>query len=306
MPSVTRCGRRASIATFVVLRPLPTPHPRDFESAALTAVIDRHPDPLRLLDLRLVGQRTLNFFPDHAPRLWEYPVAAELIMEHLPAGSRLVDVGAGVTPLTPFLTSRGYVVDTVDPSEMYRKWPPAEDWNEWGFLDYAEAGLGHRSWNTTLGELPESTVFDGAFSISVIEHIPATGRRALLKDIALRLRPGGLMVLTVDLARGGMDLWNRNWGKVVDERRPHGTFGDVISEATSAGFELIRKTWCEIGVMSRLTSGLWSCGTAVRPLHRGVVPSGGYAGDGRPSRTALPSRNRPRGIYAGVDGPQGA
>ena len=188
-----------------------------------------------------MGQRTLTFFPDHAPRFWEYPVAAELIMEHLPAGSRLVDVGAGVTPLTPFLTSRGYVVDTVDPSEMYRKWPPADDWNEWGFLDYAEAGLGHRSWNTTLDELPESTVFDGAFSISVIEHIPAAGRRALLKDIALRLRPGGLMVLTVDLTRGGMDLWNRNWGKIVDERRRHGTFADVISEATSAGFELIRK-----------------------------------------------------------------
>jgi SAM-dependent methyltransferase len=135
---------------------------------------------------------------------------------------------------------------------MYRKWPPAEDWNEWGFLDYAEAGLGHRSWNTTLDALPESTVFDGAFSISVIEHIPATGRRALLKDIALRLRPGGLMVLTVDLARGGMDLWNRNWGKVVDERRPHGTFEDVISEATSAGFELIRtdvvRDWGDVEV----------------------------------------------------------
>jgi SAM-dependent methyltransferase len=229
------------IATFVVLRPLLRPHPRDFRAAALSSVIERHPDPLRLLDLRLVGQRTLTFFPDHAPRLWEYPVAAELIMEHLPVGSRLVDVGAGVTPLTPFLTSRGYVVDTVDPSEMYRKWPPADDWNEWGFLDYAEAGLGHRSWNTTLDELPESTVFDGAFSISVIEHIPATGRRALLKDIALRLRSGGLMVLTVDLTRGGMDLWNRNWGKIVDERRRHGTFADVISEATSAGFELIRK-----------------------------------------------------------------
>ena len=164
------------IATFVILRPLLRPHPRDFRAASLSPVIERHPDPLRLLDLRLVGQRTLTFFPDHAPRLWEYPCRGpSSIMEHLPAGSRLVDVGAGVTPLTPFLTSRGYVVDTVDPSEMYRKWPPADDWNEWGFLDYTEAGLGHRSWNTTLDELPESTVFDGAFSISVIEHIPAPG-----------------------------------------------------------------------------------------------------------------------------------
>ena len=74
-----------------------------------------------------------------------------------------------------------------------------------------------------MGELPESTVFDGALSISVIEHIPASDRRALLADIARRLRPGGLMVLTVDLTRGGLDLWNRNRGQIVDDRR-HGTF----------------------------------------------------------------------------------
>ena len=229
------------ITTFVVLRPLSAPHPRDLRASTLSSVIDRHPDPLTLLALRLDGRRTLGFFPDHVPRLWEYPVTAGLIMEHLRAGSQLVDVGAGVTPLAPFLTGRGYVVDTVDPSEIHRAWPPAQDWNEWGFLDYAEAGLGHRSWNCTLGELPESTVFDGAFSISVIEHIPATGRRALLKAIAARLRPGGLMVLTVDLTRGRMDLWNRNMGQLVDEPGRHGTFQDVITEGTSAGFELVRK-----------------------------------------------------------------
>ena len=187
--------------TLVVLRPVPSPHQRDLRAGTLSSVVDRHPDPLRLLALRLVGQSTLGFFPDHAPRLWEYPVAAGLVMEHLPPGSRLVDVGAGVTPLAPYLASRGYVVDTVDPSDIHRQWPPAPDWNEWGFVDFAEAGISHRSWNCTFGELPESTVFDGALSISVIEHIPATDRRALLGDIALRLRPGGLMVLTVDLTR---------------------------------------------------------------------------------------------------------
>ena len=114
-------------------------------------------------------------------------------------------------------------------------WPPAPDWNEWGFLDYAEAGLGHRSWNCTLDELPESTMFDGVLSISVIEHISASVRRALLEAIALRLRPGGLMVLTVDLARGSLDLWNRNMGQVVEERRRHGTFRDVIPRGRRSG-----------------------------------------------------------------------
>ena len=40
-------------------------------------------------------------------------------------------------------------------------------------------------------------------SISVIEHIPAAQRGALLTDMALRLRPGGLMVLTVDSREEG-------------------------------------------------------------------------------------------------------
>jgi SAM-dependent methyltransferase len=240
------------ITTFVVLRPPPAPHPRDLRAASLSSVIDRHPDPLTLLALRLDGQRTLGFFPDHVPRLWEYPVAAGLITQHLQAGSRLVDVGAGITPLAPFLTARGYVVDTVDPSEIHRAWPPAQDWNEWGYLDYAEAGLGHRSWNCTLDELPESTVFDGALSISVIEHIPARGRRALLEAMAVRLRPGGLMVLTVDLTRGGMDLWNRNMGRIVDKPGRHGTFQDVITEGRSAGFELVQsdvvREWGDVEV----------------------------------------------------------
>ncbi len=75
-------------------------------------------------------------------------------MEHLPSGSKLVDVGSGVTPLAPFLTSHGYLVDTVDPSENRRTWPPQPDWNEWDFLDYGAAGLANRSWNCILGELP--------------------------------------------------------------------------------------------------------------------------------------------------------
>ena len=228
------------ITTFVILRPPSVPHPRDLSAVTLSSVIARHPDPLTLLSLRLAGQRTLGFFPDHVPRLWEYPVAADLVTEHLDFGSKLVDVGAGITPLAPFLTRRGYAVDTVDPSEIRRAWPPAQDWNEWGFLDYAVAGLGHRSWNCTLDQLPKSTLFDGALSISVIEHIAATERRALLEAIALRVRPGGFMVLTVDLTRGGTDLWNRNMGQIVDEPGRHGTFQDVITEGVAVGFELVR------------------------------------------------------------------
>ena len=240
------------ITTFVVLRQPSLPHPRDLRPATLSSVIDRHPDPLALLALRLDGQRTFGFFPDHAPRLWEYPVTTDLIFEYLPAGSRVVDVGAGVTPVAPFLTARGYVVDTVDPADIHRVWPPTQDWNEWGYLDYAQVGLAHRSWNRPLGELPKSSVFDAVLSVSVIEHIPATSRRSLLKAIAARLSPGGVMILTVDLTRGSDDLWNRNMGQIVDKPGRHGTFQDLITEGASAGFELVRsevvREWGDVEV----------------------------------------------------------
>jgi SAM-dependent methyltransferase len=267
------------ITTFVVLRPPPAPHPRDLRPVTLSSVIDRHPAPAALLALRLEGQRTFGFFPDHAPRIWEYPVTTGLIFEYLQVGSRLVDVGAGITPLAPFLTAHGYLVDTVDPSDIHRAWPPAQDWNEWGYLDYAEAGLAHRSWNRPLGELPKSSVFDGIVCVSVIEHIQATGRRALLKDMAARVRPGGVMVLTVDLKPGGMELWNRNMDQIVDKPGRHGTFQDLINEGSRAGFELVRsetvRQWgdveVEIGliVMRRNEPSAPTWRRAVRTLRHG-------------------------------------
>jgi hypothetical protein len=130
------------------------------------------------------------------------------------------------------------MVETVDPSPSIRTWPPKPEWNEWDFLDYRAAGLAHRSWNCTLGELPTRSPFDGAYSISVIEHVPATVRRALLADIAARTRAGGLVVLTIDLVRGGDQLWNLNLGVEVEPLAVHGTLQDVIEESAAVGLEL--------------------------------------------------------------------
>ena len=226
-------------ATVVLLKPQPDRHPRDFVPATLDPLVLRHPDLLSLLVLRLHALTTTGFYPDHAPRLWEYPVVARLIVEHLPAGSRLADVGAGVTPLAPYLADRGYVVETVDPSETIRGWPAQPDWNEWGFLDYAAARLAHRSWNSTLHEVPRVPLFDGIYSISVIEHLPAAIRRALLADISARTRAGGLVALTIDLVPDSDDLWNLNLGVQVEVAAEHGTLRDVVRESADVGLELL-------------------------------------------------------------------
>ncbi len=240
------------VATYLVLRRPDSAHPRDFDAATLDGLSDRHPDPLGLAALRLHARTTTTFYPDHAPRLWEYPTVAGLITDRLPAGSRLVDVGAGVSPQAPYQTSLGYVVDTVDPSPVERSWPPRPEWNEWDYLDYGAAGLAHRSWNRTLDRLPHPLEFDGAYSISVIEHVTGRDRRRMIAEMAARVVTGGLVVLTIDLLRGTDALWNRNLGVEVEDPSVHGSFDDVIAEAAAVGLALVRREtvrdWGDVAV----------------------------------------------------------
>jgi SAM-dependent methyltransferase len=240
-------GDQGPSSTFAVLRPPAKPHPRDYTQATLAPLATRHPDPVSLFELRRHARRTTGFYPDHAPRLWEYPTVARLITEYLPTGSRVLDVGAGVTPLPPFLAHRGYVVDTVDPSSDIRSWESQPEWNEWGYLDYGSAGLAHRSWNGTVAGLPVRPPYDGIYSVSVIEHLPAAVRRALISDVATRTRPGGMVIFTIDLVRGGDALWNRNLGIQVEDPAVHGTMDDVVEEAA----------WDGLGLRHRETVRSW-------------------------------------------------
>ncbi len=287
----TRSGSTTNLSTFVLLRSPEDKHPRDFVAATLDPLILRHPDPLSLIALRLHALRTTRFYPDHAPRLWEYPVVANLITEILPPASRLIDVGAGVTPLAPFLTSRGYVVDTVDPSPTIRSWPPQPDWNEWYFLDYGSVGLANQSWNCTLDKLPRRPSADGIYSISVIEHVTAAARRSLLRDISARTRPGGLVVLTIDLVPGTDELWNLNLGVEVEDPARHGCMHDVVLECAALGLELFRQEVVRDWGSSRVDIGLLA-------LRRSAIPeTGGWSGVrrrviSRISRGRLPEGTR--------------
>jgi 2-polyprenyl-3-methyl-5-hydroxy-6-metoxy-1,4-benzoquinol methylase len=269
------------MTTFTVLRAVAGAHPRDYPATTLAPLVARHPDPAALMEMRVHARRTVGFYPDHSPRLWEYPVVAKLVEEHLPPGSRLLDIGAGVSPLSPFLTSRGYEVDTLDPSPVRRDWKDHQEWNEWHYLDYGAAGLARQSYNCTLDELPRTPSYDGVFSISVIEHMPAVTRRMLLDDISLRTRLGGLVVLTIDLLPGTDNLWNMNLGVEVDDPAVHGTFPEVIDECTRVGLEVFHQedvrdwpeTHVEIGLLIARkvrpsTSNQLQAGRGLRTLAR--------------------------------------
>jgi 2-polyprenyl-3-methyl-5-hydroxy-6-metoxy-1,4-benzoquinol methylase len=225
--------------TFLVLLPSAERHPRDYSAGSLHDVIARHPCPLRLADVRRSAWRAGMFFADHAPRLLEYPLVAELVTSLAAPGAVVADIGAGVQPLVPYLTEHGYVVDTVDPSVTHRSFPVSLDCNEWGYLDYGSAGLARASYNTTLEHLPQECAYDIVMSVSVVEHLPGPVRRELLGEAVRRLRPGGALVLTVDITPGTDELWNRSEGAEVEPAGIHGDFSDFLEELRSVGLTIV-------------------------------------------------------------------
>ena len=225
------------ITTFLVLKMPTTRHARDLSPATLSSVVWKHPNLLGLLRLRVSAWETVGFFPDDATVLWEYPTAVDLLTSLLGTGVRVLDIGGGVNPLVPYLAAQGYEVETVDPSPERRDWAGQQDWNEGGFLDYAQAGLAHRSWNCTLDQLPVTPSFDAALWLRGVERLPVAARRPMLRDIAERVRPGGLAVMMVCLERGGNHLQNEVDGLIVESKRRHGTMRRVVKEAKRSGFD---------------------------------------------------------------------
>jgi hypothetical protein len=61
-----------------------------------------------------------------------------------------------------------------------------------------------------------------------------------------------LVVLTIDLVRGGDQLWNLNLGVEVEPLAVHGTLQDVVKECAEVGLELFRdevvREWGDVRV----------------------------------------------------------
>lgn len=172
------------------------------------------------------------------PRAFEYPWVLCQLPER--RGRRILDVGAGVSPLPLQLAATGADVLTVDNSlEVRRPGCDESAWNEWGYLDYAMLDSRVESHNCDiLGlDLPTASL-DAVYSVSVVEHMPAATRRRLWERIAQWLKPGGRLVLSVDLVPGGLTLWNLAAGQVVEPQAEHGDLPAMESELQSAGFGL--------------------------------------------------------------------
>jgi SAM-dependent methyltransferase len=114
---------------------------------------------------------------------------------------RVLDVGAGYSDLPAYLTNscnvEGWVADdfgATDKEKIWSRWgDPRQLPEKYPGVHYVFRNLGEPT-----DELPLAT-FDRVYSVSVLEHVPAENIEAVLLHMAQLLKPGGLMLHTVDL-----------------------------------------------------------------------------------------------------------
>jgi ubiquinone/menaquinone biosynthesis C-methylase UbiE len=127
----------------------------------------------------------------------EYPWAFEAL--NVFPGAKVLEIGGGLSGFQFSLSRSGCEVVNIDPGNSARGvgWP----------VDPQSIGLLNRRFGTSvilkncfIEEAGlENSSFDRVVSISVIEHIPRNDILTILGHIRRVLKPGGLVVLTVDL-----------------------------------------------------------------------------------------------------------
>jgi 2-polyprenyl-3-methyl-5-hydroxy-6-metoxy-1,4-benzoquinol methylase len=215
----------------------PEAHPNDLPIDifnAMAPLVDRPP----LLRMTMDHSRAqLGFYTQTSSRMIEYPWVLDK-MSSLPAGALVLDIGSGVSPLPPILAQRGLQVACVDSHPMVRTLADRHAWNEWGFFDYSVLSPRIKAFHTDILDFRPNVKFDAVYSVSVLEHMPRTVWEQALRMLPGFLKPGGLLLLTLDLIPGTYDLWNMCSGKVVDLGTPHGGVKELANMVQGLGFVL--------------------------------------------------------------------
>jgi SAM-dependent methyltransferase len=144
---------------------------------------------------RLVG--CFGFQGNNSTRAFEYPWAFEAIGPS--AGLRVLEIGGSLSGFQFALDRAGCEVVNVDPGDPFYTglWPATP----------ANVALlnGLFKTNVTLKQcfladaaFPDAS-FDRVVSISVFEHIPEEALTGILRETFRILKPGGLLILSIDL-----------------------------------------------------------------------------------------------------------
>ena len=164
-----------------------------------------------------------GFQPNSSTRIYEYPWA--FFTAELEPDMRTLDIGGGISGFQFVLAQQGCAVTNVDPTAR-------PDYNTWS--DPGSVGLSperhtllNRIFGTDVRLVAERIQdaglepgsFDRVFCLSVLEHVEPDEALQMLAAAADLLRPGGRVVLTVDLfldLRPFGVLTRNRWGINMD------------------------------------------------------------------------------------------
>jgi SAM-dependent methyltransferase len=215
-------------------------HPHDLAPDLLAQALAAAERPDLLQKLVDTSRRIWGVYTRNISYTINYPWVA-VKLESLPKDSKVLDIGAGATPLPLFLAERGLLVQTVDPHPLVRKMTATPDWTEWGFFDYSQLHPNLKSSHCTIADFTTTERFDAIYSVSVLAHMPRPVREDTLRRCRDLLRPGGLLLLAIDLIPATNFLWNFSSGREVEPPEIHGTIYDVIEQLSSLDFEIVEK-----------------------------------------------------------------
>lgn len=212
-------------------------HPSDLSAEDLQNALAAQKDPVLLSHLVELSRDTFGFFTNLFPQTINYPWVLERLRQ-LPRGARVLDIGAGVSPVPLFLAEKGMTVDCVDNSRHIRQLPFAASWNEWGFFDYGALSPRLTSHHCDVTEFTPAGEFAAIYSIAALAHTSRSVRENALRRTYDWLLPQGFLLLTIDVIPSTDFIWNRCEGQEVEPPIQHGTINDVLDQLCLLGFRV--------------------------------------------------------------------